>query len=64
MGIRDGHKVPLLLAPCMGMLRKRAELPARGLVPHSSVEQGEEEKAAAATEGHRNSPAPKGSNSG
>lgn len=59
----DGHKVPLLLAPCMGMLWKRAELPAQVLVPHSSVEQGEEKKAAAATEGHRNSPAPNGSNS-
>lgn len=58
--------MPLLLAltGTPGMLQKRAELPARGLVPHSSMERGEEEKAAAATEGHRNSPAPNGSNSG
>lgn len=57
--------MPLLpaLAGTAGMLRQRAELPARGLILRCSAEQGEEEKAVAAAKGHRDSLAPNGSNS-
>lgn len=60
-----GGEVPLLpaLAGTAGMLRQRAELPARGLILRCSAEQGEEEKATAAAKGHRDSLAPNGSNS-